>query len=337
MNNFVGFSIVGCGYIGNRHAEHITVQDKLIACCDIQENQWKKFVEKFNDVLAYPSIEAMLENDLTSKVVSVCTPNGLHKQHTIMALKKQKHVLCEKPMALSAGDCEEMIKTAADNNRTLFIVKQNRYNPPVAAVKEVLNKGVLGNILSVQLNCFWNRNNRYYSESNWKGTNAIDGGILFTQFSHFIDLLLWFTGDFKTVCSYHKNLLHQGITEFDDTVVSVVEFENGAIGTINCTINSHQKNMEGSITIFGSNGTIKIGGQYLNVLEYQNIENYKIETIETVQPANDYGFYQGSMSNHDKVIKNVIDVLKNNDNIAVSGEEGKKTVEMIEKMLQSCK
>lgn len=337
MNNMIGFSIVGCGYIGNRHAEHISMQDKLIACCDIQEHQRKKFISKFQNVQAFSSIEAMLENDNTSQVVSICTPNGLHKHHTILALKKGKHVLCEKPMALNSVDCEEMIKTASENNKMLFIVKQNRYNPPVAAVKEILNKGVLGKIISVQLNCFWNRNERYYTESNWKGTKAIDGGILFTQFSHFIDLLLWFTGDFKTVCSYQKNYLHQGITEFDDTVVSIVEFENGAIGTINCTINSYQKNMEGSITLFGTKGSIKIGGQYLNVLEYQNIENYQIETIETMQPANDYGYYQGSMSNHDKVIKNVIDVIKNKDKIAVSGEEGKKTVEMIEKMLQSCK
>ena len=235
-------------------------------------------------------------------------------------------------MALSVVDAQEMILEAHASKRHLFIVKQNRFNPPVAKVKEIIDLGILGKIYSAQVNCFWNRNDRYYRESPWKGSKDLDGGILFTQFSHFIDLMYWFLGEVRNVSAFSKNYNHEEIIDFEDTLVAALEFQSGALATLNCTVNSYQKNMEGSITIFAENGTIKIGGQYLNVLEYQNIKNYKIDEIKSFRPANDYGYYQGSMSNHDKVIQNVIDVLNNNGKIATTGEEGLKSIEIIEKI-----
>src|SRR5947207_11099086 len=174
-------------------------------------------------------------------------------------------------MALSVQDCGEMIKEAERANRRLFIVKQNRFNPPVEAVKKAIDEGRLGKVYSIQLSCFWNRNNEYYDNS-WKGTLNMDGGTLFTQFSHFIDLLYWMIGDIKTVQAFTSNFHHQGEIEFEDTGVVALQFYNGAIGTINYTVNSFKKNMEGSLTIFGEKGTVKIGGQYLNELEYKSID-----------------------------------------------------------------
>ena len=186
------------------------------------------------------------------------------------------------------------------------------------------------------MSCFWNRNTNYYHNS-WKGTKELDGGTLFTQFSHFIDLIYWLIGDIKEAYAYGDNFLHKGIIEFEDTGVVCVKFYNGVLGTINYNVNSYNQNMEGSLTVFGEKGTVKIGGKYLNELEYQNIENYRIENLPEGNPANSYGEYQGSMSNHDLVYQNVVDVLQNNGIIATNGFEGLKTVEIIEEIYSSIK
>ncbi len=331
----IKFILIGCGRIGNRHAEHILNYGSLLAVCDIDKEKAQKAGKLFNCKYYY-SIEDILLNEKEAQVASICTPNGLHAEHTIESLKAGLHILCEKPMALSVHDCGEMIKAAENANRRLFIVKQNRFNPPVAAVKEAIDKGRFGKIQSIQLSCFWNRNEDYYKNS-WKGTKSMDGGTLFTQFSHFIDLLYWMIGDIKKVSAFVGNLGHENIIEFEDTGVVTCEFYNGALGTINYTVNSYKKNMEGSLTIFGDKGTVKIGGQYLNELEYQNIEGYEIKDLPPGNPPNNYGQYQGSMSNHDKVYKNVIEVLNHKGVIATNGFEGLKTVEIIDKIYSAAK
>jgi len=330
----IKFAIIGCGRIAQRHAEHIQKVGQLLAVCDIKENRAKTLAEKYS-CNSYREIDTLLTTEIECDVVSICTPNGLHAEHTIKALRAGKHVLCEKPMAISVEDCSNMIQEAKNANKKLFIVKQNRYNPPVVALKDVIDAGKLGKILNVQLNCFWNRNDEYYRNSDWKGNKDLDGGTLYTQFSHFIDLIFWLVGDVVKVYAITKNFLHHKIIEFEDTGVIALEFESGAIGTINYTVNSFQKNFEGSITIFGEKGTIKVGGQYLNTLEYQAMENYHIADVTESRPANDYGFYQGSMSNHDKVYENVRDVLIHNGKIATNGEEGLKTVEIIERIYKA--
>lgn len=332
----VKFALIGCGRIADRHAEQIMRLAALKAVCDTDRQRADQFGKKYN-ARVYYNIDDLLSEEDTIDVLSVCTPNGIHAEHSIKALRKGLHVLCEKPMAISVFDCDEMIKEAEHANRRLFIVKQNRYNPPVQAIKTALDENRLGKILSVQLNCFWNRNPEYYSGSNWKGTSKLDGGTLFTQFSHFIDLLYWFFGDVKNVEAITRNYIHERIIEFEDAGVAVLEFYNGIIGTINYNVNSYAGNMEGSLTIFGENGTVKIGGQYLNELEYQNIMNYRIENLPAGNPPNNYGHYVGSMSNHNKVYENVIEVLLNKGIIATNGYEGLKSVEIIDKIYSSAK
>lgn len=332
--NKTKFGLVGCGRIAERHAEIIDRLGVLSCVCDIKPTKAAEFSQKYN-CNKYTSIEELLEIENNIDVISVCTPNSLHSEHTIISLKKGKHVLCEKPMAISVSDCRKMMVEADKSGKHLFIVKQNRFNPPVAALKQVIEEGRLGKIINVELNCFWNRNNEYYRQSDWKGKKKTDGGTLFTQFSHFIDLLYWLIGDINKLRAFGKNFIHNELVEFEDTGTVIVEFAGGALGTINYTVNSFNNNMEGSITVFGERGTVKIGGQYLNVLEYQSIENYEISGLPASRPANDYGFYQGSMSNHEKVYENVIEVLTKGGTIAANAYEGLKTVEIIERIYES--
>ena len=332
----IKFALVGCGRIAARHAEHICKFGELLAVCDIKPELAKKFGEKYS-CKHYTNFNEMLLNEREVDIISICTPNGLHALHSIMALRAGKHVLCEKPMALSVKDCERMIKEAEDANKRLFVVKQNRFNPPIIALRKALSENRLGRIFSIQLNCFWNRNEEYYKTSYWRGTKALDGGTLFTQFSHFIDLLYWLFGDIKNISAFINNYNHKDLIEFEDTGAIIMEFDDGAIGTINYTVNSYKQNMEGSITIFGEKGTVKIGGQYLNILEYQNIKDYEIKDIPESGAPNDYGNYQGSMSNHDKVYENVIDVLSNGGTISTNFMDGLKTVQIIERIYNSAK
>jgi UDP-N-acetyl-2-amino-2-deoxyglucuronate dehydrogenase len=331
----VKFALIGCGRIAERHAEHITNFGELVAVCDVVTEKATAFATRYG-VTAYTLIDELLEKEKAVAVVVICTPNGLHAQHAIKALRAGFHVLCEKPMAITVQDCRQMMAAAAEANRSLFAIKQNRFNPPVVAVKEAIEKGVLGKIYSVQLSCFWNRNPDYYHNS-WKGTMDLDGGTLFTQFSHFIDLLYWMIGDVKRAYALTANFAHQDIIDFEDTGVVAFEFANGALGTIHYTVNSFNKNMEGSLTIFAEKGTVKIGGEYLNELEYQNIKDFEFKNIPAGNRANNYGTYVGSMSNHNKVYENLIDVLLHNGSISANAFEGLKTVEIIEKIYQSAK
>ena len=324
------FAIIGCGNIGKRHAEQIQAVGKLVAVCDIIKSKAEELGKKYSAAV-FTSIEDLFANKKEIDVAAICTPNGLHAQHSIRSLQEGCHVLCEKPMAIRSSDCTAMIHEAEKAGKHLFVVKQNRFNPPVVAVKKLIEEKRLGSIYSIQLNCFWNRDAKYY-ENSWKGTIDLDGGTLFTQFSHFIDLLYWLIGDVKQVKGFKKNLAHKNIIEFEDTGVIIVEFENGTIGTVNYTVNSYKKNMEGSLTIFGEKGTVKIGGQYLNELEYQQIQDYVIPDLPAGNKANEYGFYKGSMSNHDKVYKNLVDVIQNNAPMIASSRDGLKTVQIIEKI-----
>lgn len=329
----IKFALIGCGRIGSRHAEHMKNCGELVAVCDIVNEKVELFAAKY-EVNGYTEIEELLRCEKEVDVAVICTPNGLHATHTIKALRAGFHVLCEKPMAITATDCKEMIAEAKKANKSLFAIKQNRFNPPVVAVKEAIEKGILGTIYSIQLSCFWNRNADYYHNS-WKGTKELDGGTLFTQFSHFIDLLYWMIGDVTRAYAFTRNFAHKNIIEFEDTGVVAIEFITGAIGTINYTVNSYNKNMEGSLTIFSEKGTVKIGGEYLNELEYQNIEGFEFVDVPAGNKANNYGSYVGSMSNHDKVYENLVDVLLHNGSISASAFEGLKTVEIIEKIYQS--
>jgi len=322
------FAIIGCGRIAKRHAEQMIKHGKLAAVCDIIPEKANALAKLYN-AIAYYSIEVLLKTETDLDLVAVCTPNGLHALHSIKALEAGNHVLCEKPLCIATEDGKMMIAAAEKAEKKLFVVKQNRYNPPVTFLKDLIVNGKLGKIYSFQLNCFWNRPEAYYT--GWKGSKALDGGTLFTQFSHFIDLLYWLLGDVAAVKTISKNFAHSSI-EFEDTGIVAFEMQSGAIGSLNYTVNSFEKNMEGSFTVFAENGTVKIGGQYLNELEYCNVAGIEKPNLPIGNPANGYGFYQGSMSNHDKVYENLIKALEDDKHAFASAEDGLKTVEIIQKI-----
>ena len=324
------FAIIGCGRIAERHAAQIAKIGTLKAVCDIVREKADKLASLYN-AKAYYSIVELLENE-TINVLSVCTPNFLHAEHALIALRANVNVLCEKPLCIHAADGKEMIDAALKAGKQLFVVKQNRYNPPVVFLKELIDSGKLGKIFSFQINCFWNRPEEYYT--NWKGKKETDGGTLYTQFSHFIDLMYWMLGGVATVQSATGNFAHPAI-QFEDTGMVIFTMQSGVIGSLNYTVSSFETNMEGSITVFGGKGTVKVGGQYLNELEYCHVAGIEKPLLPIGNPANGYGFYKGSMSNHDKVYENLLLALENPENGLANGEEGLKTVEIIEKIYNS--
>ncbi len=326
------FAIIGCGHIAGRHAQHIVKQGALVAVCDIIPERANQLAAKYGATPYFSTAE--LFANVKPDLVSICTPNGLHAVHTLEALEHGCNVLCEKPMTINSSDGEKMIASAKKAGKKIYVVKQNRYNPPVLAIKKLVDENKLGKIFSFQLNCFWNRPAEYYHD-NWRGTNKLDGGILFTQFSHFIDLVYWLLGDIKKVNGTRTNSQHKTSIEFEDCGMAFLEMQSGAIGTIHYNINSYKKNMEGSLTLFGEKGTVKIGGQYLNELEYFEVENETKPILPAGNSANNYGFYEGSMSNHDKVYENLVKALNNPDHSMVEAAEALKTVAIIEKIYQS--
>jgi UDP-N-acetyl-2-amino-2-deoxyglucuronate dehydrogenase len=326
------FGIIGLGNIGKRHALHIMQHPsaQLIAYCDLKNQSAN--VSFAHDMNYYTSVNDMLHTE-DLDVVSVCTPNHLHQTHTIKALQQGCHVICEKPMAMRVAECDTMIKAAIEANKTIFVVKQNRYNEPVQQVKKLLNENKLGKIFFIQVNCFWNRNEHYYAESDWRGIKMLDGGCLFTQFSHFVDILFYLFGNIKVNYGTMKNFNHL-YTEVEDTGSFVMETAAGAMVNFNFSTCSYEKNMEGAFAILGEKGTVKIGGQYLNTIEYQHIDGIVLPDIQIQAKANDYGKYQGSMSNHDKMIDNVIQTLEGKASIMTNADEGKNVVGIIEAMYQ---
>lgn len=322
----INFAIAGCGRISQRHAKQIARIGNVKAVCDIIPERAKILADEYG-ATAYCSLEALLLNEKNLDVVSICTPNGLHASHSIIALEAGFNVLCEKPLCIDVMEGNNMIAAAKKSGKKLFVVKQNRYNPPIVFLKELINRNTLGQIYSFQVNCFWNRPPAYYTD--WKGTKSMDGGTLFTQFSHFIDLVYWLLGDVADVKSLTKNFAHPSI-EFEDTGMILFEMKSGAIGSMNYTVNSFNKNMEGSIAVFAEKGTIKIGGEYLNELEYFNVAGMEAPVLPKGNPANGYGFYKGSMSNHDKVYDNLVKALDDDEHLFAGAAEGLKTVEIIE-------
>ena len=333
----IKFAVVGTGHIGKRHATMITNNPatELVALCDVRPAE-ELGIEAFS-VPFFRNIDELLAADLAIDVVCVCTPNGLHAQHAQKVLDHRKHVVCEKPLALDKYDAEKVLFKALQVSRLVFAVMQNRYSPPSVWLKELIDQRVLGDIYMVQLNCYWNRDDRYYLKSDWKGTRDMDGGTLFTQFSHFVDIMYWLFGDIKNIQAKFNDFRHQHTTEFEDSGFVNFDFVNGGMGSLNYSTAVWDTNMESSITITGANGSVKVGGQYMNEVEYCHIKDYVMPELEASNPPNDYGPYKGSAANHHYVIQNVVDTLMGRTNITTNALEGLKVVEIIERIYQERK
>lgn len=326
MYNKIKFAIAGCGNISRRHATEASNYGTLVAVCDIVPEKAKALADEFN-CNYYISLDALLANEKEVDAVCICTPNYLHAPQSIQCLQYGAHVLCEKPMALTGDSAQMMIDAAAQAGKRLFVVKQNRYNPLAIYVKDLITNNKLGAIFSFHANCFWNRSNTYYQ--NWRGKKEMDGGTLFTQFSHYIDLITWFFGYPQQASLWAKNFNHPQI-EFEDTGIINFIMLQGILGSMAYTVNAYKNNIESSISIFAEKGTIKIGGQYLNSLDYFEVEGIETPEIDLSEGPNIYGTYKGSMGTHHKVYENLIKALQDPSHTLLEGAEGIKTVQLIE-------
>ena len=330
----VKFAVVGCGHIGKRHIEMImrNPETELVAVCDILPED--KLNISYLNIPFYQSISSLLESNLNFDVLNVCTPNGLHAEQAILTLKNNKHVVIEKPMALNKIDCLHVIDVANQKQKKVFCVMQNRFSPPSVWIKNIVRNKLLGKIFIVQVNCFWNRDERYYYTDTWHGKADLDGGTLFTQFSHFIDTMVWLFGDIKNIQAKFADFNHQQLTAFEDSGLIQFDFCNGGMGTINYSSSVYDSNYESSIRIIGELGTVEIGGQYMNEVKFCHIKDYVKPELEKTGEANNYGAYTGSASNHHHIIQNIVDVLNNNGKIATTAEEGMLVVDIIERIYQ---
>lgn len=325
------FGIVGMGHIGKRHAEMIRRQEGclLVAGCDIRA---KEALDVQDDFAYHLDFSAMLAAHGDLDVVCICTPNGLHSSQAIEALEAGNHVVIEKPMALSSAEGEAVLHKALEVGRQVFCVMQNRYSPPSLWLKEIVDSGRLGRIHMVQVNCFWNRDDRYYGKIPWKGTLDLDGGTLFTQFSHFIDIVYWLFGDMHNFTSRFADFAHAHNTDFEDSGLVMFEFVQGGLGSLQFSTAVAEANFESSLTIVAERGTVKVGGQYMNEVEYCRIEDYEMPVLPPSNPANDYGHYKGSAANHGYVFQNVYETLRGAGRISTNALEGLKVVDIIERI-----
>jgi len=331
----IKFAVVGFGHIGKRHATiiHDFPGTELVGIVDIDALQEKHELYP-GKVPFFPSMYSLLESNTKVDVICICTPNGLHVEHALLALDNKCHVVIEKPMGLSRASCERVVEKSLQAARHVFVVKQNRYSPPSKWLKQIVADGTIGDVLMVQVNCYWNRDNRYYKKGSWKGTMALDGGTLFTQFSHFIDIMFWVFGDVKNIYASLKDFNHNDSTEFEDSGIVNFEFVNGGLGCINFSTSVWDTNMESSISVVGTKGSLKIGGQYMNEIEYCHIQDYVMPPLPETNPPNDYGPFKGSAANHHFVFENVINTLRGNDTITANALEGMKVVDIIERIYQ---
>jgi predicted dehydrogenase len=334
----VKFGVVGLGLAGQKHCQAILSQPgaTLVGVADVDLG--KSIIAKQYGIPFYRSIEALLgiEGNDKPDVVCVCAPNHLHTVHAIAVLQAGCHVLIEKPMGISAAHCQQVIVCARESGKAAMVVTQNRFTPTSIWLKQAVSESLFGRILMVQVNCYWNRDERYYKPGGWKGKLKQDGGTLFTQFSHFIDILYWVFGDISDIHARVENLTHGNTIEFEDCGVASFKLVNsGGIGIINFSTSVWDKNLESTITIIGEKGTAKVGGQYMNAVEYCHIKDYTMPVLPPANPPNDYGAYKGSASNHGFIIQNVVDTLSGKAAPSSNALEGMKVVEMIERIYQS--
>jgi len=327
------FALVGCGRIAKRHAELLTSViegAELVAVCDNKEDVARKFGEKYGVDWFINMDEMMTKKEID--VVSVLTPSGLHSSHVVQLSKFSKHIIVEKPMALTLDDADTMISACDEQGCRLFVVKQNRFNVPVLKLKEALDQERFGKLVMGTVRVRWCRPQSYYDQDSWRGTWALDGGVLTNQASHHVDLLEWLMGDVESVFAISKTALAD--IETEDTAIAVLKFRNGALGCIEATTATRPKDLEGSISILGETGTVEIAGFAVNEMKTWSFVNEAPEdktVLEkySVNPPNVYGF------GHQAYYEHVIECLNKGQQQLVDGLGGRRSIELITAIYES--
>ena len=307
--------ILGLGHIGRKHIAAIQSLEgvSLVATCDTDSIA-------VDDIPHFTSLEDLLASEISMDLISVCTPNAYHAQHSIQVLNAGKHVICEKPMTLDKKSSEALIDAALHNGRHVFCVMQNRYSPISQWLYDLMSSEVLGEIYVVNVHCNWNRDDRYYKKGHWHGSSSIDGGTLFTQFAHYIDTLYWLLGDIKVTNALFDNFNHQGLIDFEDAGIFNFSFGDRGKGIFQYTTAIWDKNFESTLSIIAENGTIKVGGQYMDQVQYCHIKNYNAPSL----PASN------NLNNLSKIYQNAFKCVYSNDRLMTNAMDGMKVVEIIE-------
>lgn len=330
----IKFGLVGCGRIAKRHAELLGRGQipgaKLSAVADIVSEKARIIGEQFGAPFYADMHEMMSRENLDA--VAVLTESGNHAKHVIELAKYGKHIVVEKPMALRLEDSDAMIKACDDSGIKLFVVKQNRFNVPVLKLRQALEGGRFGKLVIGTVRVRWCREQSYYSQDKWRGTWALDGGVLTNQASHHIDLLEWMMGEPESVFSISTTALAN--IEAEDTAVVVLRFRNGALGVIEATTATRPRDLEGSISILGEFGSVEIGGFAVNqmkVWDFKQPESGDTEIMEkySVNPPNVYGFGHKAYYDH------VVECINTNKRQLVDGLEGRKSLELISAIYES--
>lgn len=332
----IKFALVGCGRISKKHIEvltkHITDKAELIAVADPQGDRAEKIGGK-NGIPFYKTYDEMLQKHPEIDVVNILTESGNHAKHTIDIVKKyKKHIVVEKPMALTLDDADEMIKICDEMGVKLFVVKQNRYNLPVIKLKQSLESGRFGKLVMGTVRVRWSRDQAYYDQNKWRGTWSMDGGVFTNQASHHIDLLEWMLGEPISVFAKSRTALVD--IETEDTGVAIITFKNGAIGIVEATTATRPKDLEGSISILGEKGSVEISGFAVNEMKTWNFEDNNDNNENIIEeykenPPNVYGY------GHIRYLENVCDSLLHNKRALVDGLEGRKSLELIHAIYES--
>lgn len=328
----VKFAVLGYGHIGKRHADMINANEhcELAAIIDIDENALHQAEQQYK-THTYNSLDAFLSSDIDCDVINIATPNGLHAKQACMSLQKGKDVVVEKPMALTVHDCRRVLDVAEQNKRQVFCVMQNRYSAPMQWLKSLLKNDILGKIYLVDIHAYWNRGEQYYKGGTWHGKSNMDGGTLFTQFSHYVDILAWLFGDIDNIIARFANNNHEGLIDFEDSGIVQFDFKKEGSGSLIYSTSAYEKNMESSMVVLAENGTLKIGGQYMDKIEYCHIKDYQLP--DDINTNNKYTHaLKGNVPNHYFVMQNVADVLRNGSDITTNATEGMQVVDMIERI-----
>lgn len=331
-NKKIRWGLVGCGRIAKNHFEALKEYSdriELVAVCDIVKERADKAATE-NSAKAFYSIEDMLAQEKLD-ILSLCTPSGIHPEHAIFAAQEGLHVLTEKPMGTRLEHGKKMIRACNEAGVNLYVVKQNRMNPTIQKVSEAIEKGRFGQIYFAQANVFWTRPQDYYDQAPWRGTRELDGGALMNQASHYVDLLTWLVGPVQEVKAFTGTLKRK--IEMEDTAAVALKWPNGGMGSINVTMLTYPKNLEGSLTILGEKGTVKIGGIAINEIQAWDFEDGmdSKEEVSNLSYSTDsvYGF------GHSIFYKNVINHLKGEKSIICDGDQGLQSLELLEAIYRS--
>jgi UDP-N-acetyl-2-amino-2-deoxyglucuronate dehydrogenase len=331
--NKLKFAFLGCGRIARKHAEVLSAlaNAEIVAVCDVNKERAKNLGEKIGKPYYFDYHQMLSREEID--VVNILTPSGMHAGHCIDIVKKhKKHIVCEKPMALTITDADRMITACEEQGVKLFVVKQNRYNLPVMKLREAIEEKRFGKLVLGTVRVRWSRTQEYYDRDDWRGTWAWDGGVLANQASHHVDLLEWMLGEPVEVSAMTATRLVE--IEAEDTAIAAIRFASGALGIIEATTATRPKDLEGSVSILGERGTVEIGGFAMNEMKVWQFVDEKPEDSEVMQtfrenPPNVYGF------GHVRYLEHVVDCLKNNKKALVDGLEGRKSLELITALYES--